>query len=49
MILSSMSTAAKKACYLRLCLEVKLPAEKWFQVLNQAVRTDWDQLKPAFT
>jgi hypothetical protein len=47
-ILSSVTTAAEKARYLMLCLEVKSPADKWFQSLDPAVKMDWAQLEPAF-
>jgi hypothetical protein len=33
---------------LMLCLEVKSPADKWFQNLDLAVKTDWAQLEPTF-
>jgi hypothetical protein len=49
MIISGITTAQGKAHYLKLCLEVKSPASKWFQTLDQAVKADWDQLEPAFT
>jgi hypothetical protein len=49
MIISGIVTPDRQACYLRLCLEVKSPADKWFQSLDQAVKTDWAQLEPAFT
>jgi hypothetical protein len=48
MILSSVTTAAEKAHYLMLCLEVKSLANKWFQNLDLAVKTDWAQLEPTF-
>jgi hypothetical protein len=48
MILSSITTAAEKAHYLMLCLEVKSPADKWFQNLDPAVKMDWAQLEPVF-
>jgi hypothetical protein len=49
MIISGIATPDGQARYLRLCLEVKSPADKWFQSLDQAVKTDWAQLEPAFT
>jgi hypothetical protein len=42
MITSGITTAEGKAHYLRLCLEVKLLVDKWFQTLDQAVKIDWD-------
>jgi hypothetical protein len=48
MIISGITTAEGQAHYLRLCLEVKLLADKWFQGLDQAIKTDWAQLEPAF-
>ena len=49
MIISNVATAAEKARYLMLCLEVKSPADKWFKGLDPAVKTDWARLEPEFT
>jgi hypothetical protein len=49
MITISVTTPEVKACYLMLSLEVKSLADRWFQALDQAVKTDWAQLEPAFT
>jgi hypothetical protein len=38
----------EKAKYLRLCLKVKSPVDKWYQELDMAVKADWDQLEQAF-
>jgi hypothetical protein len=48
MIISGITTTEGQAHYLRLCLEVKLLVDKWFQGLDQVMKTDWGQLEPAF-
>jgi hypothetical protein len=48
MITISITTPEAKACYLMLSLEVKSLADRWFQALDQAMKTDWAQLEPAF-
>jgi hypothetical protein len=48
-IVSSITTPTEKAHYLMLCLEVKSPADKWFQGLDPVVKTDWAQLETEFT
>jgi hypothetical protein len=49
MIISNISTAAEKAHYLMLCLEVKSPVDKWSKGLDPVVKTDWARLEPEFT
>jgi hypothetical protein len=49
MVLSGVETAAARARFLKLCLEIDSPADAWFQNLNQAMQTDWDQLEAVFT
>ena len=48
MVLSGIETAAARARFLQLCLEVDSPADMWFQTLNVVVQMDWDQLGPMF-
>ena len=48
MVLSGIETAVARARFLKLCLEVDSPADTWFQTLDPAVQTDWNQLKPVF-
>jgi hypothetical protein len=49
MITSGVTTNQEKARYLRLCLEVRSPADRWLKGLDPAVQADWGQLETAFT
>jgi hypothetical protein len=48
MVKSNVTTPTMKAQYLLLCLEVKSPADEWYQKLPAVTKTDWDALEAVF-